>query len=135
MTKMQYWLKKNSKRWSVVFPATAVSKAGQLLPCSCHPLLQRLEILVDFEPTQNSGFQTLPSFQPACKNGKNQVFTLKNITNLYLLTIILNGQWINLKNNVIKISPTFYNFTTILVLYDLVNEVDIVLTDLMQSLL
>ena len=38
-------------------------------------------------------------------------------------------------NYVIKMSPTFYNLPTILVLYDLVNEVDIVLTDLMQSLL
>jgi hypothetical protein len=49
------------------FPATSLREIDKFLPRLFHTLLQRLKIPEDFEPAQNSGFQTLPRLQESCR--------------------------------------------------------------------
>jgi len=49
------------------FPAASLRETEKFLPRLLHTLLQRLKIPEDFEPAQNSGFQTLPRLQESCR--------------------------------------------------------------------
>ncbi len=108
------------------FPAASLRETEKFLPRLLHTLLQRLKIPEDFEPAQNSGFQTLPRLQESCRKKHCKVIQ-HNQKYFHRFEIE--------QNNINLAICTFRHLSIFLALNCFLDNTDVVLTVFLQLLL